>query len=65
MRQQVREFQLKFAQNENIHGEEMRYVFGQHDQLIEEKNAAIVQLKAYAQKEAVRAEKEASRAGQL
>lgn len=33
----------------------MRYVFAQHDQLLEEKNMAIAQLKAVADKESSRA----------
>lgn len=41
-----------------MHGDEMRYVFSQHDQNIEEKNMVILQLK-----NAV--EKESARAGQL
>ena len=33
----------------------MRYVFGQHDQLIEEKNMSIVQIKNALEKEGARA----------
>jgi hypothetical protein len=34
LRQQARELEIKFSQNESAHGEEMRYVFTQHDQVI-------------------------------
>ena len=33
----------------------MRYVFSQHDQLVEEKNMAIIQLKNVVEKETARA----------
>lgn len=46
LRQQARELEIKFSQNETMHGDEMRYVFAQHDQLIEEKNRALALLKA-------------------
>lgn len=42
---------MKFATSENMHGDEMRYVFEQHDQILEEKNMAISQLKALLDKE--------------
>lgn len=34
LRQQVRELEIKYANVENMHGDEMRYVFGQHDQIL-------------------------------
>jgi hypothetical protein len=38
-----------------MHGDEMRYVFTQHDGLVEEKNMAIMQLKGLVEKETARA----------
>lgn len=34
LRQQIRELEIKYANVENMHGDEMRYVFGQHDQIL-------------------------------
>ena len=50
----MREGEMRQNQLENMHGEEMRYVFGQHDQLLEEKNMTISQLKGLVDKETAR-----------
>jgi hypothetical protein len=38
-----------------MHGDEMRYVFAQHDQLVEEKNRALAHLKGQFDQEQQRA----------
>lgn len=38
-----------------MHGDEMRYVFAQHDQLLDEKNRALTHLKAQLDQEQGRA----------
>jgi hypothetical protein len=48
-----------------MHGDEMRYVFSQHDQLIEEKNAALVHLRAQGEKEQTELKAMRVLAGQL
>ena len=54
LRQQARELEIKFSQNESMHGDEMRYVFAQHDQLVEEKNRALAHLKTQLDQEQAR-----------
>lgn len=38
-----------------MHGDEMRYVFAQHDQLLEEKNRSIAHIKSQLDQEQARA----------
>lgn len=54
LRQQARELDIKFSQNESMHGDEMRYVFAQHDQLVEEKNRALAHAKGQFDQEQAR-----------
>lgn len=55
LRQQARQLQIKFSQSESMHGDQMRYVFAQHDQLLEEKNRSLAHMKSQLDQEQARA----------